>query len=245
MGTRIFMLSLNQVWLNRAAAFRVSLFWYGLTIVTSQAIAFAGTPTNAPVLGLVVVLVSIFALSMMAIGWHRFVLREELPQSFVGVDQSWPISSYVWTLLKLGLVLVLLLMALSIPFSAMLGAGGSGTFVLFALLAGSLGTWLILRLGLVLPASAVGEQLTLRESFALTRPVAGPLVVTTFIMVLLQSIPNVLSAPALLFDDTSALRSVFVLALLPVNIVIGWINAMVAIGVLTVLYGHLYENRPL
>lgn len=245
MGVRIFMLSLRQVWLNRSVAIRISLFWYGLIIAMSLVIAFAGSPVTAPVLGLMFLLVTVFALSMVAIGWHRYVLREEEPRGLVSIDRSWPVSSYIWTLLKLALVILLPLIALSIPFAAAAGGSGGGAMGLFAFLAGGIATWLILRMGLVLPAIAVGDQLTLRDSFALTRPVAVPLLVTTALMILMQSIPNLLSAPANLLDHTSHLRYALLLALLPVNFIIGWINAMVGVGVLTVLYGHLYENRPL
>ncbi|MEM8704091.1 MAG: hypothetical protein AAGF82_19885, partial [Pseudomonadota bacterium] len=238
MGFRIFAKSLNQIWLSPGTALQIGGFWYGLFFSLILVRQFLDDPFTATLVGITTLIVMVCGLSLIAIGWHRFVLRQEAPRSFVGMDRTWPFFPFLWTLFKLALAVILPLFAVSIPLFMMASQGGSVGSVgsvgkeLFIFLTGSLAIWLILRLGLVLPATAIGEKLTLRESFALTRPVAIPLVVTTVLMMLLQSIPQLILTPTMLLDETSILRTVILLSLLPVGTVVGWLSVLVLIGVL-------------
>lgn len=249
MGTRIFMLAVNQVWQNRAVALRISAFWYGLVFILSLVGEGLGDELIGILVSFLLVVVMFYGLSMIAIGWHRFVLWEDEPQGLLVFEQVWPVWRYVRATLKLFLVILLVLL-LPMILTALLFAGAPESAASIALwlsmpLLGYFVIWLFLRMGLILPAIAVETQMTLKESFALTRPIADTLFVPTLLILLMQLVPSLLALPALLLDGWPVLSAALLFAVLPLSLVVGWINTMVGIGLLTVLYGHLCENRPI
>lgn len=245
MGIQILAKSFRQVWQNRTVALRISLVWYGLYFALGYVSSMIDDKRIAAIPNLLFLITFFFGFSKIAVGWHRYVLRQDEPKKPVILERLWPVSDYVKMVLVLCLIIFLpMTWLVAVPFGA-LADYGIGTDDLFRLLLGIVAIWFFLRLGLVLPAIAVEEKLSFRESFGLTRTVAGPLFVTSALIMIMLSIPDLLFWPFTLFDETSALYATFDVLFLPVDLVVIWINWMVCIGVLTVLYGHLYEKRPL
>ena len=267
MGFRIFALCLRQVFINWKVALRLSWFW--LLLFFAMVVALAGTiavemqadPQNLAGPGLLFLLLLIafvfigaVGFSAIAIGWHRWVLRDEEPDRFFVVRQGWPILAYVWRALVIGIIAVLCLL---LPFAlytmiftaAMTGDAADAPVrvglasTVFGLLLGTLATWIVLRIGLVLPAVAVGEQLTFGESFRQTAPIAGPLAVTALCVTVFQAIPTLLDLlTGGMAGPSSPVLAVVTMAALAV---FSWINFFVSFGILTVAYGHTVEGRPI
>lgn len=172
-----------------------------------------------------------------AVTWHRFILLGEYP-SWLTSPAGLPIGPYLWTSLKL----VLLMIVIFIPVSVVIGFVISPLMmaspwlagaVLFLLLGGLFG-FLWMRLALGLPAAAIGEHLGIRESWKRTSSFSGPIFGVALLLILMNL---VLGLPSLLVGAN------LLGALL--EIIVQWFTIMVGVGILTTLYGHIVEGRPL
>jgi len=92
------------------------------------------------------------------------------------------------------------------------------------------------RLALILPASSVDKRLGLGEAWAATSGATGDIVVLALISAVAAV---VIGLPSLVFTGP----------LLPLGILwdaaVTWLSLMVGISILTTLYGHYVEGRPL
>ena len=277
MGFKIFILCLRQVLNNWKMAFRLSWFWI-LAMVFAYVVIFSFSFYLATVLGssgrlqvpfwllmIVVPLIAVPAMisgTVVAIGWHRFVLREEIPDSFYVLHRGWPLGRYIWNSLKIGLIISLLAIAILYVFSLLAPefmVPGWGmklsavrrmsvaqlviSLVIFQPIIGIVFVWVFLRMGLVFPAIAVGKKLSLRDSFRLTDAIAGPLVITAISMILFQFIPKFLDLLLTASLGSGTFLTTLVMPL--VTLVFAWFSFFIGFGVLTVVYGHLVENRPI
>lgn len=267
MGYRIFMRCLSQVLRNWLAALKLSWFWMivllGVLSAASIAIlASAQTALNRDtassgigMLVAVVVLVFILAVlggSTIAVGWHRYVLREERIGWFVFLKREWPTGKYIWKTVRIGIILLIPGILFSYMLSSLVGSAlqfgvDLATSVLFSsfvllinLGISSVMTWLFFRLGVGLPAIAVGKSLSLLESFELTRGYSGSIFVASVLAIGLNFVPTVLTLIANAMFGESALTDIVALSGIPV----AFISFFVSVGILTVLYGHLVEGRP-
>lgn len=280
MGYRIFTLCLWQLRNNWRMAIRLSWFWMlilvaivgmifylnkpyfdALELAQNSSNAVVPNPADVPsgnffVLVLISIIVSVIAYCIIAIGWHRFMLREEIPDRFYVVRPEWRLGRYFWNSFKIGFLVMLamipLMMILMIPFSTVSLDGwdpASGVsillsaFLLGQLIISTFATWMLLRMGMILPAVAVDRDMTIGDSFRLTRSISGQLVITAFFVVLLQFIPVILQQFAILFYGPTFVELSWVT--FPINMVFSWVSFFVGFGVLTVVYGHLAENKPL
>ncbi len=193
----------------------------------------------------------LFTFSWVAVAWHRYVLREEVPGLLPRLHPR-----LVWPYLGRSIVIALALMLVALPVALVLApilgsvvlSGGSvpdpgpgfatralGVGAAFALLLSLLLGWVGTRLSLTLPARAVGKPITFGESWAATAPASGAI----FAAVLILTLVNV------------ALGLVFTLVLgqglttTVLDFIVRWATAMLGISILTTLYGHLVERRPL
>lgn len=252
MGYKIFTLCLRQLWNNLRVAFQLSWFWilaYFAIIVAFALLGFVTSPSSAgspassilmlPFI-IIMMVVTVVSFTTIAIGWHRLVLREELPNSFYVLRREWKIGKYFWNTIKIGfailimmipvLVIVLFPVFSIVDVSAFAEAtpGFSKTFLIqiaLQLILGVIATWLFLRMGTVLPALAVEKQMTLRESFRLTSPISGQLVITAFWVVLLQLVPILVSA--VLFPIAGPDSLALIGITLVVSIIFGFISFFV------------------
>lgn len=252
---------------NWQMAIRLSWFWLLLLAVTyigAFALWYATRDSSGSshagwgnliifLLSFVVILVvAIMAYCTIAMAWHKYILRAENPDSYYVLRPEWPLGRYAWSMFKISLIMLLIILPVTYLSFFLIGtlsqAMGSRfvpiTVVIMLVAVLSLGTltsWILLRLGLVLPAIAVGKTMTITESFKRTGPLAQPLAVTAIAMVLIQFVPAALEQLVLVLAGPLSLVSWI---MLPIYIFTSWVSFFIAIGLLTVIYGHLVEDKP-
>ena len=176
----------------------------------------------------------IFISAWVAVAWHRFILLEEYPGTLPALSGR-PVWPYAGRSVQLGLLLLALLIPAFI-LVAVLAAALGGSPALEALL--GLGailyfSYMSLRLGLVLPATAIGRPMGFRQSWRETEPYATAILGTSVIIVLINgAVPQV---SALLPNPLRGL----------IDLAAGWVTVMLGISVLTTLYGVIIERRDL
>lgn len=181
---------------------------------------------------LLAVLAGWVLLTSVAVRWHRFVLRGEKPSDWLPRWHGGRVAGYMLRGLLIGVVVGLpTVLALLVVSTAL---ARSILPLLAAVLAIQFAAgWAALRLSASLPAVALGERMGLGEAWAATAPASGAVALLVAILALgdlaLDALVGVLpTAPGLV-----------------VAVVAGWAALMLGIAVLTTLYGHLAEGRPL
>jgi hypothetical protein len=96
-------------------------------------------------------------------------------------------------------------------------------------------SYVYIRLSLVLPAAALGERMSIWTSWKVSRPFAWPVLIAMVLVNLLVSIPALLVGTQI--GEALAMVSYFVFS--------GWLQIMLSISLLTALYGHIVQERPL
>ncbi len=130
------------------------------------------------------------------------------------------------------------MIVITLALAPLMGDPGAGTGVIATIIAvviGTLFSWLSIRLGLVLPAVAVGKQMTFRESWTATAALSFAILTAILILVVLNVVVS--GVLGLLF------RGSVVFGIL--DLVVGWVSVMVGLSILTTIYGHAVEGRPI
>lgn len=182
---------------------------------------------------------AIFVFGWVAVAWHRFILKEEYA-GFLPAIARRPIGSYVWTSVLAGLLVALTSFAVGFIgglLIALIGLQNSflGEFVL-GLAIGVLTGYVWFRIALVLPACAISKPMRIPESWAQTERAKNTIFQVVLIMVGINLLIQLLLA-SLIWAPVPAF--------LVVGVAAYWLNFMVGLSILTTLYGHLVENRPL
>lgn len=189
--------------------------------------------------------VQTLAFVWIAVAWHRFVLLAEGGASWVPPLRGREMLGYLGRSILIVLILsavgiaTLLLVAPILPFVAI------PLVVILSII-------LSYRLGLILPAGAIGRPLTLTQAWQATKGQSGTVVllaILTYLAALLLQVPALIDAmggadlsdPAAAVEALSAPGPVAMLY----NFVISWILLMLGISVLSTLYGHFVEGRRL
>ncbi|MBE9635957.1 hypothetical protein [Salipiger mangrovisoli] len=242
-GWRIFLHSLRMVIDNIGTALRVSLVLYLVQVASQIATYLHPSDTGAdgmpvPMIGvpaLALMVLAVLASLWIAVAWHRFVLTGEEPRGWLPQWHGGEILGYFGRSILIGLVIFLGMMVSAIPV-ALVGAAvpGLAPILVFGLV--GLGGYLFFRLGLILPAAALGEKLTLKQAWRATSDDDGA-VVTLALLVIGGSL--LVELPALIDDSAGSIVN------LVYGLVINWFATMIGISVLTSLYGHFVEKRPL
>ncbi|MFQ6546921.1 hypothetical protein AADZ90_003135 [Aestuariibius sp. 2305UL40-4] len=182
----------------------------------------------------------LFVFSWIAVLWHRFILLEEYPALLPRVPAA-SLWGYLWrTLLLGGLTMLLtipamwaalLLIRLAMIDTAMGMVIGWGICLVCFALVLAIG----LRLALILPAAAVGRPVSLRQSWAETRPACRTILVLSGLLILIKV------AGWILVGRTLGPTIVGAFA----GLMIDWLMIFIGVSIVTTLYGHLIEGRPL
>ena len=178
----------------------------------------------------------IIAMSWIAIAWHRFVLLEESsPQLFPNWNTARLFHYLGTTLLLVFLIAIGLALPLAVLSLLLSGAGLNGLMPFFSLGLFVCVYYFFFRAGLVLPAIALDKRLSFSESLQKTAELSNAIWGTAMIVV------GVSFAVAILLGALMPNNIFGVLA----NAVVQWFMVMISASLLTTLYGHAVERRPL
>lgn len=197
---------------------------------------------------ILVVIAGVVASLWLAVGWHRYILLEEMPP---GITPRWDggrILAYLWASIIAGAIM--LLIGLVIGFvggivvailgaSTVSGAPSTGQVLLFmalgALFIAAPIIALFYRVASIMPAAAIGKQLTLSEAWGATSGAFGAF----YALALIQfAISLLLDQVGTLFPAESIGASVWFF-------LVQWVNLILGLSILTTIYGHYIERREL
>ncbi|MGJ8603676.1 MAG: hypothetical protein ACSHXH_06070 [Marivita sp.] len=247
-GWQIFRHSFNLVMANLDQAFRLSLVLYLIQSIytvysflnPSETMDFEGTqiPVMSPetifptiVLGLLAVIASLW----IAVAWHRFALTGEATSGWVPRFHGSEIIGYLGRSVLIGLLVVLGVVVVSIPVGIIsLGLPALAGIMPFILI--GMAAYLFFRLGIMLPAAALGEKLTLGDAWDATRGQSATILTLALIVV---GASIVIQLPSWFNDDPNSVVNVVY------SLVVNWFATIIGISVLTTLYGHFVEKRPI
>lgn len=196
-------------------------------------------------------LIKMVGLMEMAMGWHRYALLREEPASFVLAERHWPHLPFFWKLVQVVLavfVLVILpLTAISVAVNRLSFMADVDPFdhkyqILLDFLLGPVAVWLILHLGLILPAAAVHVNMSLRRSLQLTRSMAPQLLILAVLISLYSLAADTLGDLLMAVLDPAS--NLFLLLAVLVNLPVGLIGFFLAVAILNNLFQMLYEEEP-
>lgn len=261
MALNIILHTFRMIFGNLGQALRVSVGPY-LLMVVLLALAFSifavpmsvsmdpMTQMMSPSMGLlplVVLPLVMFVTSWVAVSWHRFILLEEYSGLLPAVSGR-PIWSYAGKAILLGL----LVLAVAIPLFLILGtilvplfgggmpadpaAGLPFMAMLIFAIATVLLTFLSLRWGVALVGTALGKPIGFSDAWRATKPVSGVVFNVAAILMLVNFLPGLILSPITQF--VPIIGSVL-------QLILTWLTMMLGISVLTTLYGHVIEKRPL
>ena len=185
-GVQLFTHSIRQVSNNLGPALRISGVLYLVQVAASlvlgaslmfdsQATASAMQAGDFPWFGFVVVILVALVTSLwIAVGWHRYVLRLELPAGIVPALHPDRMLAYFGRSILLGIVLLLIGMVIGLVVGLVLlpiigRSPGMGTGFLFVVLIYVPVVVISYRLSLSLPGAALGEPMGFGASWEATR----------------------------------------------------------------------------
>jgi len=173
-----------------------------------------------------------------AVAWHRYVLLDELGSGPVPRWDGRRWGEYLWAMLRVGLAALAIVTVLSLLGSLLVAGFGGGEVLATAVIAGVLvpALWAVNRLSLVMPAAALGERMGLAESWRLTQPGSTPILGATLMLfglgLGLQVIVAVIHAGLPIIGIAAQFAA-------------SWLLFLIGLSLLTTLYGHYREGRPL
>lgn len=255
-GWQIFVHSLRQVFGNFGGALRVSAVLYvvlnGIALILLLKVTgFAGlldqlALRQAFMTGSfpwwqfgVAVLVEAFGGLWIAVGWHRYVLLNEMPSLVptLRLDR-------IWAYFRRGLWIAIMLIPIGIVFVLLSNLAvrvfqpGPSTFGIFAVIlmiiqlpVGAL----LFRLSVALPGAALAAQSSVGEAWRATTGEWG----TFFGLAVITSVASLLFWPVESFVAGNRILAVIW------QIGFGWVQLLIGASILTTLYGHYIEKRPL
>lgn len=260
MALKILLHTFRMIFGNLGQALRISIGPYLILIALVMILFLAiGGPMQMPMsmsenpadmminpaLGLLPVLflpVVLFVTSWVAVSWHRFILKEEYAGLLPAVTGR-PIWSYAGKAILLGLIIALvaipLFLVLGLVAAPFVGNGTGGLpfiGVLIFGLASVLLTYLSLRLGVALVGTALAKPMAFREAWSASSNISGVIFSLSVLIMAINIVPGVILGPI------SMTLPIIGVAL---ELALTWLTMMLGISVLTTLYGHVIENRPL
>lgn len=224
-------------------ALRIGLPWVSIIVLTNALLWWwSGGQTTAMVqpglADVAAALVSLIAVSAMAVKWHRFILRDDMPDAAGIIRLDAPVWRYALT------TLIMMLVSLVPPLVLMLAvAQAAPAYIIFTVIPVFLASILILRLSLTLPAIALGRKdLGFKQALDASASNFGPLAFLTLLnaCILLAALLIANTAMGLFVHGAPSLvpAAMFVIAL-PLNLFL----ALFSITLSTTLYGFFVEQR--
>jgi hypothetical protein len=251
LGWKLFLRAINLILDHLDAALRLSVLPYGAVLAVSIwtavtwpelvgfEVAAVDDATQLPsgFVGalLLSAIANLVAYIWIAVAWHRFILLSEGGQGLVPPVHGGVMLGYLGRSILLGLAVGVLALAASTMVSVLLlPLFGQAVAPLIGALTLFVAMILFYRLGVVLPAGAIGRSMNFAEAWRATEGHSGTAILLALLTV---AFTFLLQVPALL-DGTAGLVSVVYGA------VVGWIGLILGVGTLTALYGVVVEGRP-
>ncbi|QFS84687.1 hypothetical protein FIU97_18155 [Roseivivax sp. THAF40] len=240
----IFSHSVRLVWRNRWDALRISGALYAAYAVVQVIFLGSGTSPNgvegdvtqmAPeelsTLFFAVLLQSVVTL-WIAVAWHRFVLLEEYPAGWLPQFHGGAIFNYFWRSVAIVLAITLAIMVpvtLLVAIAPILSVFAGFAALFLAIVMG-------FRLAPALPAAAMGQPVGFRDVWSATEGQTGTAIALAFIGVFAAF---VIQLPVFVVSAISPdLGNVLF-------IVLNWFVTLVSASILTTLFGHYVQGRPI
>lgn len=249
MGFRIFAHAIALVFNNLGPALRISALLYFVPAVLAQVaivtivMQSADPQATLRVTTIAFSIVAAAAALWIAVAWHRYVLLDEAPGAALPVFHGDRVLAYFGNTLLVGLIAFAIALVTFLPLGLLMAgfARGGAVASYAALLVPLISIFVIAvfmyRFTLILPASAVGKPIKLSEAWAATRGANGAIFVIAFLSSLCVV---VLSLPVVWLAQSGIW---WVAAIW--EILVGWIQLIVGVSIVTTLYGHYIEKRPL
>jgi hypothetical protein len=189
-----------------------------------------------------------------AVGWHRYVLLSETGDGLFPPWTGRPVRTYFARTFLVVMVIFLAVATAILVLGLVLSVAPSqGATIYTNISLTFLASWIAVRFGLVLPAGAMGQPMSLLQSWKVSRPVSGhmllPIVVFAIAFEILRLANGYLFAVNpkdgvffLQFGRGSAplgVPGILVFAIL------AWLQMLLNLALLTTLYGNLVEGRAL
>jgi hypothetical protein len=251
-GVNIFLHAVLMVRNNLATALRVSagpmllllvvvlVFGTGF-ILTGEDMTSRMQAGTYPVFGVFLTTLTMIVTGLwVAVAWHRFVLREEVPTGLLPHFNSGATGAYIVAGIIFGLVLI----AVAIPFALIAGllfapmamtggepglvTGFAGVLILYLPIA-----YVGYRISPILPSAALQARMPLKEAWYATGTSGAAFVVLTVTTVLASYL---LGLPGQILPGVLAVLWAFL---------VQWATVLVGASILTTIYGHYVEGRAL
>ncbi len=246
MAVRIFLHAWRMIFSNFGAVVKLSMPI--ILVILVAIVAFAGflrsnqlmaVDVRPQAIGIIFLLVIAYLLAFVwtAVAWHRYVLLAEYPNAILPPFRGGRILSYIGYAVLLGLIMSIvgaLGMAMIYGVSSVLGTDVIA-FILGVVFVG----FLIIasfRLGIVLPAAAIGEPLAMGAAWDATRPLVKTLIGLLGLLILFGFALGIATAVA------EALSPVFGMV---VNLLLTWLQSILNLSILTTLYGVAVQGRDI
>jgi hypothetical protein len=178
-----------------------------------------------------------------AVNWHRFVLLAEWPTHWIPDFKIGRVAAYLLATIKLTLLFVIVAVALGFAvlfvvgiLTAMLGGGAifiSGAILIVASLALASAFF---RFVAVLPAAAVGEELTFLDASEAASESSFAGLVLVFITALANFVMLILVGTTAIFSQELGLA---------IGVMGALALALISLSVFTTFFGHYIEGREI
>lgn len=251
-GVNIFIHAVMMVFNNLGAALRISAVLMAVQLVlllalgtgfliTGEDMSEAMMRGEYPFFGAFLTFVAMIVISLwIAVAWHRFILNEEAPTGPVPAFNA----GAIWSYFLAGVIFVLILIVVAIPFMILIGlltapvvmAGGEPgliMLVLFGLLVYLPLAYIGYRISPILPSAALQARMPLKEAWYATGTSGASFIVLTVVSVVAGMILN---APAGWLPGILGVIWGFLS---------NWVTVLVGASILTTIYGHYVQGRPL
>jgi len=173
------------------------------------------------------------------VAWHRFILLEEYPSSWIPEFRFDRITAYFGSGLLIGLVVIVSMIPVGMivgVVAAVLSSALPIAALIIPLVTMAIAYLIFYRLSPILPAAAVGDSLKLGEAWVFTTGASGTLLVTGISTAVVQFLLQYVAGLSMM---------VFAPFGIAFQLLITLVMSLVNVSILTTIYGHYVEEREI
>jgi hypothetical protein len=208
-----------------------------------------GNPQSSPgtmsSITMLMAFVSLIAFSIIAVRWHRYILRDELPAGNSALSLEPEVWRYVLSVLLIGVIGFALLVVAALVSSILSGGSADISPRMIGLFAACLPFvgLALMRLSVRLPAVALGRSdFSLANAWNATKGNFGALLGMTLLNIAVF-LALVVASELVSFGLATIDRTLGMIIGIILQLGINWILTLFNSSVLTSLYGFFVENR--